>query len=166
MKRMVSVLLSCAALVALVCAALPAGADELKAEQLLELYHSRGLPPTVAPPVKKVLLRVVAALEEGDEDGALAIWGSLWERYPTEFSPVERARMKRWVLRRAYLTKGKPLHDEIVAWEQEHSTPSAQKQAIPELEQALEKQQQTLQLLSAMMKSMHDTAKSIIQNLK
>jgi hypothetical protein len=166
MNKSIAILLSCAALVALVCAAWPAGAGELKAEQLLEIYHSRGLPPTVAPPVKKVLLGVVAALEEGDEGKALAIWRKLWERYPTEFSPVERARMKRWVLRRAYLTKGKPLYAEIVAWEEEHQTPSAQRQAIPQLKLVMDRRAKVVQTLSNILKKMSTTSDTIVSNLK
>ena len=164
--RCFAVLLSCLAVVAIVITAAPVSAEPLKAEQLLEIYHSRGLPPTVAPPVKKVLLGVVAALEDGDEGRALAVWKKLWERYPTEFSPVERARMKRWVLRRAYLTKGKPLHDEIVAWEEEHKSPSAQKTALPDLQASLNAQAQLMQQVSNLMKNMHDTAKAIIQNAR
>jgi hypothetical protein len=166
MKKCFTVLFSCLALVALVLAAAPAAAETLKAEQLLEIYHRHSLPVTVAPPVKKLLKKVVTAVEEGDEAEALAIWKKLWERYPTEFSPVERARMKRWVVYRAYLTKGKPLRGVIVAWEQEHKSPSAQKQAIPELQQAINQQAHVIETMSAIMKNMHDTAKAVIRKMK
>jgi hypothetical protein len=158
--------IACTALFGIALAAAPASAETLKAEDLLEIYHSHGLPPTVAPPVKKILSQVVSALEKGETDQALDVWKSLWQRYPTEFSPAERTRMQRWVLYRAYLTKGKPLGSVIASWEQEHKTPSAQKLALSDLESAMGEQGQVVHTVSSIMKNMHDTMKATIQNAR
>lgn len=166
MKRSLAAVLSMIAVAGVAFAAAPAAAEALEAELVLEIYHSHDLPPTVAPPIKQVLLQVVAELEQGQEADAAAIWKKLWLSYPKTFSPVERARMLRWVLFRAFLTKGKPLREVIVAWEGAHATPSAQKLAIPDLQASIDAPAGGTQKTSNIMKNAHDTLKAIIQNMR
>jgi hypothetical protein len=133
------------------------------------------------------LNRMAALLRDGKRDEANSVWVRVVQRHAAagkdhdKWINVESIAYTNYVLNRAYIepdpalkvkaakVREMPAHEATHVVQQPATARSAgddAQLANLDLQNALQKQQQTYTMMSNVMKTMHDTSKSIIQNVK
>jgi len=144
----------------------PVEAQVFDGDEVLKVYRAKTLPSGVTADQKTKLNTVVAQFDAGDSQAAMVTWEEFCGAYFTAQNQGDLVPIQQWVVRKTYLKKQSNLSQAIEAWEEQlGAAGESQQGANEDLQKALQKQQQTIQMMSSMSRNMHDTAMAVIRKI-
>ena len=142
-----------------------AGVTLQQAQLALDAYHTRSLPDSVSPEDKERLKQIASLIRAGNTARAEKQWERFCEGYFTSSNAAHADRLRLWVLRRSYERSGDPVAVTLDEWEDLTIVGDDQQLANIDLQNMLQRQQQTLQLISNLSKVLQDSALASIRKI-
>lgn len=138
----------------------------LTAQEVLDIYHATRLPSGLTAAQRSGLGDVAALLLKGDVAGANVGWSRFCSAYITRATAGDVRVIERWVLNRIGFRANSRLRAEIQRLEQMlNAVGDDAELANVDLQNVLQKQQQTIQMLSNISKMLHDVAMATIRKI-
>lgn len=136
------------------------------AQRALDAYRTRTLPVGLSPAQKEALQGVVGLLRKNDLTGAKTAWQKFLNGYITRTTAKSIGSIENWVLNESIVKDEADVEAVIEQWEEQLQTTGDDAQlANIDLQNMLQKQQQTIQMLSSVSKVLHDTAMAVIRKI-
>jgi hypothetical protein len=141
--------------------------EDQQAGEVLDTYRTTALPAGVTMSHRTSLDQVARMLRSGSTTQAKTAWAEFCKSYFTKSNTQSLRQIQRWVVKQGFIYEGSPLQTTIGSWEREKRAVGANAQvADVDLRDMLNMESRLFQTLSNVIKTMHDTANAIIQNIR
>jgi hypothetical protein len=132
----------------------------------LDAYRAKTLPASLSPAQKEALQGIVGLFRNNNVVKAKAAWQKFCAGYFTKATAPHAPQIESWVIRESYVETTAGLEELLEKWDEElQSTGDDAQLANVDMQNILQKQQQTMQMMSQISKQLHDTAMAVIRKM-